>query len=191
MNSQNKLSRSVFWLAVVVALLLMVPLVAMRFSAEVKWTAPDFVVAGVLLFGSGLTYLLVARRGSHVAYRFAVGVAVLAALMLVWVNLAVGIIGAESNRANLMYLGVLAVEAGGAIVARLRPGGMARALLATAFAQLLVAVIAVTALRPTVSSEPPGLFGFLVLNAFFAALFAGSALLFRQAARQQHAAAVS
>jgi hypothetical protein len=44
-----------------------------------------------------------------------------------------------------MYIGVLAVGIIGAIVARFRPHGMARALFATALAQALVAVIALLA----------------------------------------------
>src|SRR5688572_8042949 len=60
-------------------------------------------------------------------YRFAVGVALAAALFLVWMNLAVGLIGTEDNPANLLYGGVLAVGIIGAIIARFRPHGMARA----------------------------------------------------------------
>ena len=44
-----------------------------------------------------------------------------------------------------MYVGVLAVGVVGAVIARFRPNGMARALLATALAQALVAVIALIA----------------------------------------------
>jgi len=77
-----------------------------------------------------------------IVYRAAVGVAVGAALLLIWINLAVGIIGDEGNPANLMHIGVLAVGIIGAIFARLRPLGMARVLLATAVAQMLVAMIA-------------------------------------------------
>ncbi len=51
------------------------------------------------------------------AYRFAVGVALAAAFLLVWMNLAVGLIGSEDNPANLMYFGVLAVGFIGAIIA--------------------------------------------------------------------------
>jgi hypothetical protein len=76
------------------------------------------------------------------AYRSIVGVALAAAFLLVWVNLAVGIIGTEDYLANVMYVGVLAVGIIGAIIARFRPHGMARALFATALAQALVAVIA-------------------------------------------------
>ncbi len=96
---------------------------------------------------------------------------------------AVGVIGEEGDRADLMYGGVLAVGIIGAITARFQPAGMARALLAAALAQALVAVIALVAGKhqaPISSvSEIVG------LNGFFVALFIGSAWLFRRAARRQ------
>ena len=82
---------------------------------------------------------------SHIAYRSAVGIALAAAFILVWLSLGVGIIGKDGDPANLMYFGVLAVGIVGAIVARLRPQGMSRALFATALAQALVAAIALIA----------------------------------------------
>jgi hypothetical protein len=116
------------------------------------------------------------------AYRAAVGVALAAAFILVWLNLAVGVIGTEDDLANLMYVGVLAVGIIGAIVARFRPHGMVRALFATALAQALVAVIALIFGLGRPWSGPGEL---LALNGFFVALFVGSALLFRYAAREQ------
>ncbi len=163
------------------ALILLVPLVAMQFTDEVVWDVADFVFAGALLFGAGLTYELVARKAGNIAYRAAVGVAVTAALILVWVNGAVGIIGNEGNPANLMYFGVLAVGIIGALIARFQHNGMARTLFATALAQALVPVIALT-IKVT-SWGAAGVFGVLVLNAFFVMLFVVSALLFRKAAR--------
>ena len=100
--------------------------------------------------------------------------------MLVWVSLGVGIIGKDGDPANLMYFGVLAVGIIGAINARLQPQGMARALFATAIAQALVAAIALIAGLGLPWSGPAEI---LVLNGFFIALFAGSAWLFRRAAR--------
>ena len=67
-------------------------------------------------------------------YRSAIGVALAAACILVWLSLGVGIIGKDGDPANLMYFGVLAVGIIGAIVARFRPQGMARALFAMALA---------------------------------------------------------
>jgi hypothetical protein len=115
----------------------------------------------------------------NTAYRFAVGIALVAALILVWLSLGVGIIGRDGDPANLMYFGVLAVGILGAFIARFRARGMARALFAMALAQTSVAVIALTAGLGHPWSGPLEL---SVLNGFFVALFVGSALLFRRAA---------
>lgn len=165
--------------ALATAFALLLPLLAMQFSDEVVWDVTDFAVAGFLLFGAGLTYELIARKGGNFAYRAAVGVAVAAALLLVWMNLAVGIIGNEENPANLMYIGVLAVGIIGTLVARFQPHGMARALFATALAQILVAVIALVI--GLGSSGPIWPRDVLIATGLFAALWVGSSLLFRRA----------
>ena len=175
--------------AIATALLLMIPMIAMRFTQEVNWTLGDFIVAGILLFGAGLTYELISRLGSTFTYRAAVGVAVATALFLIWVNLAVGVIGDEGDPANAMYVSVLAIGTLGAVLARLRPEGMAWVMFAVAAAQMLVAIIAVIFFFPTVRDEPPGLVGFCMLNLFFTALFSASALLFQAAAREERRAA--
>ena len=161
------------------ALILMLPLVAMQFTEQVNWGLADFVVFGAMLVGACGAYELAAGMMRNNTYRAAVGVAIAAAFTLVWVNLAVGIIGDEGNPANLMYLGVLAVGIIGAFIARFRPDGMARALIAMALAQTLVAMIAVIAGLGSPHSGPLEL---SLLNGFFVALFVGSAWLFRRAA---------
>jgi hypothetical protein len=171
--------RSVVGVALATAFILILPLLAAP-----AWTLFDFVFASALIFGTGLTYVLVARKGGNIAYRAAVGIALAAAFLLVWLTGAVGIIGSEDNNANSMYFGVLAVGIIGALISRFQSHGMARALLATALAQALVAVIALIIGLGSPWS-PPGVLGTLILNGFFAALFVGSALLFRYAAREQ------
>lgn len=166
------------WSAAAVVLLL--PLVAMQFTDEVNWNAADFALAGALLLGVGIPLELAVRKSGDAAYRVGVGVALVAAFILVWVNGAVGIIGSENNDANLMYGGVLAVGIIGAIIARFRPRGMARALFAAAFTQTLIAVIALIAGLGAPANGPREIIG---VNAFFVALFVGSALLFQKAAR--------
>ena len=175
--------RSAAGIVLAVAFILLLPLLAMQITDEVVWDLTDFAVAGTLLVGTGLTYELAARKAGNIAYRAAVGVALAAALLIVWINLAVGIIGTEGNPANLMYIGVLAVGIIGAIIARFQPHGMSRALFATALAQALVAVIALIAGMQHHIGE-------MVLNGFFVTLFIGSACLFRQAAREKLPAGV-
>lgn len=167
-------------IAFATAFVLSVPLLAMQFTDQVAWDLADFAVAGALLFGAGLAFVLVARKARQAAYRSAAGVAIAAALLLVWMNLAVGIIGSERNPANLMYIAVLAVGAGGAFAARFQAQGMAWAMGAAAIAQALVAVIAMFA-HPDANEH----LNLLLVTGFFMALFAGSALLFRRAAKQQ------
>ncbi len=159
----------------IAALLLLLPLVAMLFTEEMAWGLGDFVLFGGMLLAACGTYELAARLTGNNSYRAAVGVALATAFILVWMNLAVGIIGSEENPANLMYGGVLAVGLVGALLARFQPQGMARALVGTALAQALVAVIALVA----------GSGNALILTGLFVALWLTSARLFRKAAREQ------
>lgn len=176
---QNK---SIIHLALGTAFILLLPLLAMLFTDQVVWDLTDFIVAGALIFGTGLAYELVASTGGTMAYRVAVGIALAAAFLLVWMNLAVGIIGSEDNPVNLMYFGVLAIFILGATIARLRPQGMARALFATALAQALVPVLALMINKPQITGVEAfmGVLGVLGLNAFFVMMFIGSGLLFRR-----------
>lgn len=162
------------------ALILLLPLLAMQFTTEVAWDFADFMIFGALLAGAGGAYELAMRVSGHRAYRAATAVALAAAFILIWINLAVGIIGDENNPANLMYVGVLAVGIIGAIITRGQPRGMARTLSVMAFAQALVPVIALLFLKIAPISGPAGLI-ILVLNIGFIILFVGSALLFRRA----------
>ena len=76
-----------------VAFLLLIPLIAMQITEEVNWTFFDFMVAGILLLGTGLLLELVVRKTSNFRYRFAFFAVILMALFLIWAELAVGIFG--------------------------------------------------------------------------------------------------
>jgi hypothetical protein len=152
----------------------------------VDWSTFDFVIFGAMLLTVAVIITITLRVSKNAAYRSAVGVAVAAAFLLVWINGAVGIIGSENNDANMMFFGVLAVGIIGGLIARFRPKGMARAMYATACAQATVGVIALVAnLGPGGHSWP---WDVIVLTGFFTALWLASAWLFRIAARRQHAA---
>ena len=165
-------------IAIGTGFILLIPLV-LTLLASWHWRPGAFVLAVVLLFGgAGLTYGLVAKKMmSNKAYRFAVGVALAAVFILVWMNAAVGgILG--DDPASMMYFGVLLVGFSGAVIARLEPQGMSRALLATAFAMMLVPAIALILGTPAFANGVVAVFG---LHAVFAVLFVGSALLFQRA----------
>lgn len=74
-----------------VALILLAPAVAMRFTDEVNWTISDFVFAGVLLIGAGALIELVAWRVRRPAIRIGVALFVVAIVALIWIEAAVGI----------------------------------------------------------------------------------------------------
>lgn len=174
-----RLRKQITIVAAATAILLMIPFVAMQFSEEVDWGIGDFIIMGALIFGSGLSYVLISRMSNSVAYRAAVAIAVVAGLLLCWINLAVGIIG-EPGGLNLIYFGVLQIGIIGAAIARLKPRGMSRTLYLTAVVLALVPVIALLVGRPALD-EPPGMIGVFILNGFFVTMFVISASLFRQA----------
>jgi hypothetical protein len=183
MKTNRTAYRSTIGIVFAAASILLLPLLAMQITDEVAWDLADFAVAGAFLVGTGLMYGLAARKAGNIAYRAAVGVALAAAFILVWLMGAVGVIGEEGDHADLMYFGVLAVGIIGAVIARFQPHGMARALLATALAQGLVAVIALIAGKH--QAPVSSVLEILGLTGFFVALFIGSAWLFRQADRRQ------
>jgi hypothetical protein len=149
-------------------------------ESHVNWDALDFAVFIALLLAVGVAYKLATRMAANNTYRFGIGLALAASFMLIWINGAVGIIGSEENDANMLYLVVLAVGVIGAFLARFKPQGMARVLVATAIAQAAVAAVALAAGWGREGSAWPN--DVLVITAFFVALWLGSALLFRRAA---------
>ena len=119
------------------------------------------------------------------SYVLGIGAALGTVLFLILAIGALGIIG-DGGRDDRIYLAVPAVLVIGTAIARLRPHGMALALLATAATQVLVTVIALVTGVPAEAS----IVDILGINAMFAALFCLSAWLFRRAAEQDAGVAV-
>lgn len=57
------------------------------------WTASDFVVMGILIFGTGLLLNLIFTRVRDNKKRLVLGAAILLVFLLVWAELAVGVFG--------------------------------------------------------------------------------------------------
>jgi hypothetical protein len=74
-----------------IAGLLLLPLVAMQFTDEVAWNAADFAAAAVLLGGAGAIYEIAARRTVSSGRRAVIGASLVAIVVLVWIEGAVGI----------------------------------------------------------------------------------------------------
>lgn len=78
-------------IVLVIALLLLVPLIAMQLTEEVNWTLSDFISAGVLLLVTSLLLDLVIRKVMKTPVRIVFIMIVLSILLLIWAELAVGI----------------------------------------------------------------------------------------------------
>ena len=92
-NVQQSVTKKITLVLLVTAAILLVPFVAMQFTGEVNWTLSDFVVAGVLLAGTGLAYVLTTMKMSNPRSRTVIGIVLALALAVVWAELAVGIFG--------------------------------------------------------------------------------------------------
>lgn len=170
--------KTVLSIAIGAAVPLLIPLTAMQFTDEVHWTRSDFLFAWILLAGACTIYVFVSRRSKSMAYQAATALTVLTALLLVWTNGAVGIIGNEDNPANLLYGIVLAVLFLGSILVGLKARGMVYVVGLAALAQLLVPLAAFLIWQPPVTAD---LIKVVAVSSFFAVLWTGAALLYRRA----------
>ena len=163
------------------ALVLLVPYLAMLFRVGIpdpgsgtdglNWGPMDFAIVGILVFGAGLLYEYASTRSASALHKLAVAIAVGASLLLVWISLAVGMIGRDGNPANLVYIVVLAIALIGSSVARFEPRHASVAMVAAAIVQTLIAGFAVALSLPATP----------VADLFFIGLWIASSLLFRQA----------
>lgn len=74
-------------------LLLIVPFIAMQFTNQVNWSGFDFLIMGILLFGVGLSVEMILRKVKKIEPRILLIVGIIALFLLVWAELAIGILG--------------------------------------------------------------------------------------------------
>lgn len=180
--------------ALITGLLLLIPLAAKLLTDEMNWSLFDFAVMGILIFSTVFIYKLITLKKDNLVYKYAAALALISCFLLLWVNLAVGILGSEDNPANLLYGLVLLVGLLGSIVVRFKPVGMAKTLFIMCLVQLTVPVIAVLIWKTEavtfdefmISWHDKGLLGVVGVNLFFASVFAGASLLFRYASSKQN-----
>jgi hypothetical protein len=86
-------NRRLIGILLTVAVLLCIPLTAMLFTDQVDWNLSDFVVAGMLLLGTGIVIEVVARNVKDRSAKIGMIIGTLVVLFLVWAELAVGVFG--------------------------------------------------------------------------------------------------
>jgi hypothetical protein len=77
------------WLAI--ALLLVMPLIAMQFTNAVAWSVGDFIIAATLLICAGTLYEILSPKARNPAHRTVIAGVILMAVLLIWAEGAVGI----------------------------------------------------------------------------------------------------
>lgn len=172
--------RLLIW-ATIVFTLLTALFVLTQHSESFNWDFIDYVVFACALLGGGVVYELLARKKGNRFYRLAFLIGLLGALLLAWVNGAVGLIGNENQDANMLFSAVFIVGFIGSLVSRFKAEGMAKTLFLAAFVQLLVPLTALFIWPPNSVSWSPGVLGVFLMVTFFALLFLISGLLFKRA----------
>lgn len=76
-----------------VAVLLLIPLIAMQFTTEVNWSLFDFIIGGALLLSAGFSVEIALRTIRTSKGRLIAVALILLLLFLVWAELAVGVFG--------------------------------------------------------------------------------------------------
>lgn len=146
-----------------------------------NWTLFDFAFFGAMVAAVVIPMWYTLRRRPDRAYRTGVALALAGAFLLVWLNGAVGIIGNETNDANLMYLGLLGVGIAGAVFMRGRPPALQLTLKLMAAAQVLIGVVAVAGGLGV--GDPSWPWDVVFLTGFFTGLWLLSAAFFGRSAR--------
>ena len=170
MNTSIINKRHVF-IALGIVLILSILFMAMQITEEVNWSTADFILMALILSGIAAVYELAAHKSQLNSYRIAIGIALLGMFLLFWVNAAVGIIGNESQDANLLFGGVFIVILIGAAVSKMNAEGMFKAMILGALSIIAVPCIAYILWPPTIISWSPGVFKVFLMSGFFASLF--------------------
>lgn len=181
MKKKINTNKLILGVAFVTILVLLIPLIAMQFTDEVIWTLSDFIFAGILLFAAGASFVLVLTKNSGNMYKVGMSIAIVSTFLLIWVNLAVGLIGNEENSLNLMYFGVVVIGLVGAFISRFQPKGMSFTLFCMAAS--IAAIVVIALITNTQNYSGSSVLEILAVNTFFAVPFVISAISFRNAER--------
>ncbi len=90
-NNTIRITKRLKIALIFVLLLILVPLIAMQFTEEVKWSVFDFLVATMLLLAVvfSIEFILLSKQKSSTKLLYIIAILTLSAL--IWLELAVGI----------------------------------------------------------------------------------------------------
>jgi hypothetical protein len=159
---------------------LIVPVTASQFVNGWLWTPIDYLFAWVLfsILALGIAYVI-SRKGT-LTYKAALALPVFMSFGILWVTPSVRMIG-EDNPANMLYFALIFFGLIGAIVTRLNARGMSRVMFAMAVVQMIIPVIG---LLWEPADFSPGVSGVFLMNAFCAAVWTTSGILFTYSAKK-------
>jgi hypothetical protein len=86
-------NKRLFIILGVASLLLLIPFIFTQIDIGFNWGFGDFVVMGIMLYGTGLLMEGVLRKVKSTTNRVIIGGIILLVFFLVWAELAVGIFG--------------------------------------------------------------------------------------------------
>ncbi len=175
------MQKNIIRVALVTLTLLLIPVFGNMYVDGWKWSPFDFVWAGTLIFSVGLAFDRVRTSSQTIVYKLACGLGLFTAFALIWINGAVGIIGeGDLDSANGLYVLEVLFGAIATCIVRAKPRSMPIVLFAMATIQMIIPVSALI-INPAdvIAHDVVRVF---ILSGFFATLFVGSGLLFRQAA---------
>ena len=93
----DNMDKKIIRVAITVALILLIPLFGNHFVEGWDWTIGDFAFAAVMLFTAGFGFELAHVLISNTTHRAIVIFGIIMVFLFVWVELAVGIIGDETE----------------------------------------------------------------------------------------------
>lgn len=90
-KTEMSVSNRILRVFLITAGVLAVPFIGMQVSSEMNWSLGDFVIIGVLVAGAGAAYELISSQFKNPQHRTLVAIMVTSAVVLIWIELAVGI----------------------------------------------------------------------------------------------------
>lgn len=140
---------------------------------------PLLLLASILI---GIVIAVISTWKNRTGIRPALGLSLFTSFLIVWMNAAVGIIGSEDNRINIIYYGLVSFSIIWVMIENYTLLGFARSM----FASMIVTVLLGVSVMIAAGMNGVSLIGLIqiaVLNGIFAVLYGISALLFRKSAQ--------